>query len=133
MLSELDEPSNLTAVQNAFAANRSSGGLWALAIEPGVQHAEATVVGNQANVNLIATMLAARLPATLGDPLIALDETAGWLGNQTTFEIATWAAYTGNRATASWLLNQSAALSWQTLSTPVGGGGVAQPTGTMSR
>lgn len=121
MLSELDEPSINTSVQNTFAGNRSRGGLWALAIEPGVQHAEATAVGNQANVNLIATTLAARLPATLGDPLIDLDETSGWLGNQATLEIATWAAYTGDRTTASWLPSQSAALSWHTLGTPVVG------------
>lgn len=119
MLSGLDDSVVNIAVQNTFAGNRSRGGLWALAVEPGVYHAEATALGNGANVGWIGAALALRLPTTLGDPLIVLDETSGWLGDQTTLDIATWAAFTGNRAAASWLLSQSAAQTWQIL----GGGG----------
>jgi hypothetical protein len=118
MQSELDERVDNTQIQSTFATNRSRGGLWALAVEPGIQHAVATGTGNAANVGWIATALALRLPAATGDPLVALDEASGWLGNQTTLEIAPWADYPGSRSTASWLLSESAATSWRS----VGGG-----------
>ncbi len=119
MQAELDNNANALAI---FTDNRSRGGLWALAVEPGAVHAQASPEGNAVNIGWIGATLAARLPATAGDPLVALDEQSGWLGNQTTFEIATWAAYTGSRASASWLLSQSLAQSWQALQTPAGGG-----------
>jgi hypothetical protein len=117
MLSGQDQPTVNTAVQAAFLGNRSRGGLWALAVEPGVQHAEATSVGNNANVSWLGAALTLRLPATPGDPLIALDQSSGWLGNQTTLEIAPWADYTGSPTAASWLLSESAATSWKVLQT----------------
>jgi hypothetical protein len=123
MLSELDNFSDNTGIQATFSDIRSRGGLWALAVEPGVQHGEATGRGNSANVSWIQTVLTLRLPATPGDPLVALDESSGWLGNQTTLDIAAWADYTGDRPSASWLLNQSAATSWKTLGTTTGGPG----------
>jgi hypothetical protein len=133
MLSEGDNATTITAVTNTFLGNRARGGLWALQVEPGVQHAEATDVGNHANLDWIASTLAARLPATLGDPLIVLDETSGWLGNQSTLEIATWANYTSTRSSASWLQSQTVAQLWQTLGTPVGGGGgTTHPTGRLT-
>lgn len=119
MQAELDNNANAMGI---FTGNRSRGGLWALAVEPGAVHAEASSEGNTVNVGWIGATLAARLPATAGDPLVALDEQSGWLGNQTTLEIAAWADYTGSRASASWLLSQSMAQSWQALQSPVGGG-----------
>ena len=115
MLSELDDLVDNGQIQATFAANRSRGGLWALAVEPGIQHAAATATGNAANVGWIATALALRLPAAMGDPLVTLDEASGWLGNQTTLEIAPWADYPGSRSAASWLLSESAAISWRGL------------------
>ena len=47
MLSELDNATVNTSVQTTFSANRSRGGLWALAVEPGVQHAQATQRGER--------------------------------------------------------------------------------------
>jgi hypothetical protein len=124
MQAELDEEVNNTQVQTTFSANRSRGGLWALAVEPGVGHHVATGRGNAAATGWISIALTLRLPATPGDPLITLDEPSGWLGNQTTLEIAPWADYAGDRTAASWLLSQSAATSWQGLGTvPDSGGG----------
>lgn len=122
MLSGLDHVTVNASIQATFLGIRSRGGLWALAVEPGVEHAEATPRGNGANVGWISTALTLRLPATSGESLIALDESSGWLGSQTTLEIAPWADYQGTRTTASWLLSQSAASSWQRLgsSTPSG-------------
>ncbi|MEO8480395.1 MAG: carboxypeptidase regulatory-like domain-containing protein [Gemmatimonadota bacterium] len=119
MLSELDDVPINTSVRAAFSDNRSRGGLWALATEPGVAHAEATVRANAANVDWMAMTLTLRLPPHAGDPLVSVGETTGWLGNQTTLAIAAWANYTGTRATASWLASNATAQLWKTL----GGGG----------
>jgi hypothetical protein len=120
MLSGLDGAALNTSAQATFSGIRSRGGLWALAVEPGVEHAQATARGNTANIGWISAALSLRLPANPGEPLIALDPSSGWLGNQTTLEIAPWADYSGNPTTASWLLSESAAISWQSLGTSTG-------------
>jgi hypothetical protein len=117
MQSELDVLVDNLSIQSTFMDNRSRGARWALAVEPGIGHAVATESGNAANVSWIAMVMALRLPATPGAPLIALDEPSGWLGNQSTLEIAPWSDFTGVRASASWLLSSSAAVAWKSLGT----------------
>ncbi|MGH7582235.1 MAG: carboxypeptidase regulatory-like domain-containing protein [Gemmatimonadales bacterium] len=112
---ELDQEVNNGPVLSVFLANRSRGGLWALVVMPGAGHAEDSAPLNTATIDWISQVLTRRLPTTSGDPLITLDQTSGWLGNQATLEIAPWASYSGDRTTASWLLSQSAATSWQGL------------------
>lgn len=120
MQAELDAVVNNQAVQVTFAANRSRGGLWALAVEPGISHDVATGLGNATLSGWITLALARRLGPAPGDPLIVLDQLSGWLGDQTTLEIAPWATYPGDPSTASWLLSQTAATSWQALGTVAG-------------
>lgn len=120
MQAELDAVVDNARVRTTFSVNRSRGGLWALAVEPAVGHRIASTPGNGAATSWISNALELRLPSTPGEPLIALDESSGWLGNQTTLEIAPWAEYPGDRAAASWLLSESAAQSWQELGTPGG-------------
>ena len=123
MQAELDIVRVNTAVQATFADNRSRGGLWALSVEPGVEHEEASSRGNGAAIGWIGNALALRLSATPGEPLIPLDQVSGWLGNQATLEIAPWSDYPGDRSTASWLPSETAATSWKLLGTPKGSGG----------
>jgi hypothetical protein len=118
-----DDVSRNAASRATFSDNRARGGLWALAVEPGIDLRNATSRGNGARIAWIAAALALRLPATPGDPLPAVDETSGWLGNQTTLDIAAWADYTGDRTAASWLPSESVARSWKTVGTTTTGGG----------
>lgn len=113
-----DVVANNTLVQTIFTGNRSRGGLWSLVVEPDVAHDVATALANSAAIDWLSEALSRRLPATPGNPLVALSEPSGWLGNQATREIASWAAYTGDRTTASWLLSSAIAASWQQLGTP---------------
>lgn len=122
MQAELDEVVNNVTTGLVFAGNRSRGGLWSLAVEPGVGHHVATARANTAATDWILNALALRLPATPGQPLIALPEASGWLGNQTTLQIAPWADYGDDRTKASWTLSQSSAASWKLLGTATGGG-----------
>ena len=120
MQAELDAAPTNAAIQAIFATNRSRGARWALAVEPGVGHSTATSVGNQAVTRWISAALA-RIPAAAGAPLTEFAEPSGWLGDPATLEIAPWADYPGDRASASWHLSESAAQTWKTLGT--GGGG----------
>jgi hypothetical protein len=126
MQGELDANVNNLAVQAKFTENRSHGGLWALAIEPGADHQTGTNIANSMIVSWINAVLSSRLPATSGATLITLDEESGWLGNQTTLEIAAWADYSDDPTTASWLPNSVAAQAWKGLVTPPVGGGSAR-------
>ncbi|HET9603955.1 MAG TPA: carboxypeptidase-like regulatory domain-containing protein [Gemmatimonadales bacterium] len=129
MQAGLDNAATNQAVQAAFTGNRAHGGLWALAVEPGVRHEQASGRGNSAGTGWISSLLDLRLSSTPGEPLMVLDEQSGWLGNQSTLSVAAWADYAGDRAAASWLLNEAAAASWKLLGTSQGGGGVANAAG----
>jgi len=125
---ELDTQVDNAAVRLAFLENRSRGGLWSLAVEPGGVHDVATNVANSATVTWISDVLALRLPATTGGPLTPVTESTGWLGNQTTQAISSWATYTGDRATASWFPSQALAATWQQLWAAMGSGLRIDPT-----
>lgn len=117
-----DNSSRNAASSTAFSDNRSRGGLWALAVEPGLPLRAASGRGNAVRIGWLANALALRLPPTPGDPLVALDEASGWLGNPASLEIAAWADYPGDRRAASWLLSESAATSWKNLGSSGTGG-----------
>ncbi len=127
MQAQLDTSADNAGVLATFLGNRSRGGLWALAVEPDFGH-QPTAGGNTTAVSWIRDALDRRLPTTAGQPLIALDEASGWLGNQTTLNIAAWADYQGDRTVASWILSAPQASSWRKFgggdsdSTPGGNG-----------
>jgi hypothetical protein len=122
MQAERDDPARNTTVRGTFTDNRARGGLWSLAVEPGVIHSQATARANAACVTWLGRAIDSRLPSTPGGALVALDEESGWLGNQSTLAIAAWADYADDRTAASWLLNETIAKSWQQLgTTPTGG------------
>jgi len=112
MQAELDAAAINAAIQAIFAGNRSRGGRWALAVQPGIEHGSPSSLANQAALGWISEALK-RIPAAAGDPLVVFDESAGWLGDPATLEIAPWAAYPGDRAAASWHLSGNAAEVWQ--------------------
>jgi hypothetical protein len=121
MQAELDAVVSNFEVRTKFLTNRSRGGLWALAVEPGIGHFTVTQRGHTAELAWMRIALDLRLPATPGDPLVSLEESSGWLGNQATLEIAPWADYPDSRTDASWLLSQQAASSWNNLGSSQGG------------
>ena len=84
-------------------------------MEPGIDHDDATSAAGATVLGWISEALGRRLPAAAGDPLVGLIEDSGWLGNQSTLEIAAWADYPGERPEASWLPSRSTAEGWQAL------------------
>ena len=113
---------NLTT---AFEVNRSSGALWALAVEQGAGH---TVIGD---IGLMFQWMGAvaslRLPesVTPGQPVVlrTIDEAEGWLGNRVTFETCAFDCYVGDPDNAAWLPSSETATRWAAFVSASGGGG----------
>ncbi len=92
LLGELDNVVNNGASTATFSSNRSQGALWTMAVEPGEGHYGGTAADIAATTAWMAVAVDQRLPASPGGSLVTIDETSGWLGNLTTFAIATGTA-----------------------------------------
>jgi pimeloyl-ACP methyl ester carboxylesterase len=98
----------------AFSANRARGGLWSLAVEPGVLHHSLSPTQHRVTVAWLETVLNLRMKDDAG-PLLAIDEESGWLGDNDTGEVASWSDYGGDRTAASWFPTADVARQWQPL------------------
>jgi len=98
----------------AFQENRGKGGLWALAVEPGVLHHSLSPTQHRATVAWLETVLSMRLQDEPGS-LRTIDEQSGWLGDNATGEVAAWPDYGGDRMAASWFPTQDVASQWRPL------------------
>ncbi len=114
---EYDIPGLSNGVIDRFEDNRPRGALWSLAQEGYTAHfgmAERLVLPLMDEA-IRLRYPAGQLPtATSGVDLLDLDETSGWLADQSTWtsqmtEIASYADYSGDRSAAGWLLNEGMA------------------------
>lgn len=112
VLAERESIADNRAVIAAFAANRRAGALWALAIEPGVAHHSLKPSHRAVTINWMRTIVELRIGASSGDPLQAIAESSGWLGNPL-IGVESWANYTGDRRSASWFPSQATAEEWK--------------------
>jgi len=113
----LDSPAIPAASTSVFEQNRSRGAVWAHAIEPGLPH---DWTENRALIfNWAAAVAARRLPASItpGAPvqLRSVSEASGWLGDRTSFAVAGFACFTGDKGRASWLPSEQNARDWQAM------------------
>ena len=120
VLAELDAFVNNASLRASFEANRRAGGLWALAMEPGVVHHSLSPAQTRLIINWMSEVLAGRLPAEGGPPLEML-ESNGWLGDPVTGEVAPSREYTGDRSSTSWLPSEPRAREWKTFRAGAGG------------
>lgn len=94
-----------------FEANRGAGGLWAVAIEPGVPHHSLTHDHRALTVNWLGAIVELRLGASALAPLRRVPESAGWLGHPE-FGVSDWAGYVGDRKAANWFPSRATAEEW---------------------
>jgi len=116
-LGELDTRDIADFVTTTFEQKRARGAVWALAIERGAGH---VWVRSHAMIFSWAAVVAAqRLPATVtpGAPvaLREVGESSGWLGDRTSFSIAGYSCFTGDKTAASWLPSEQTAREWQSM------------------
>ena len=101
---------------------RPKGELLAYLREPGAAHVGTGPLSFQAA--WIAAVMKKRLPLDWdprqGPPKMrTIAESDGWLGDPMTGEIASWADFTTDRARASWLPDETAAIEWQKVTRPI--------------
>jgi len=110
VLAEQDTVVDNKALLAMFEANRRSGGLWAVAVEPGVPHHSLSPGHRVMIVNWLRTIVGLRL----GDPgqqsLRDIAESSGWLGHPD-YGVADWAGYAADRRAASWFPSKASARS----------------------
>jgi hypothetical protein len=111
ILAEHDAIADSEAVMAAFESNRRAGGLWGVAIEPGVPHHSLTPGHRALTVNWLRAIVEQRLGAAVQDPLREVAESSGWLGHPDT-GISDWTGYAGDRKAASWFPSQATAEEW---------------------
>jgi len=107
-----------TGIIDRFKANRPSGGLCAIAVEQNTGHVEGNVDG--VFFTFFDHAIRARYPAgvtPLSGPVTLLDlsETNGWLATEPTVgsglsgSVYPYAAYSGDKTTACWLMDEDVA------------------------
>lgn len=114
ILAEFDAFVNNTELAQSFADNRGSGGLWALALEPGVPHHALSPNHRDATLEWIGAIMNLGVAGASGN-LRTMAEQSGWLGNPSTGDVTPWGGYTGDRSRANWFPTRSAAERWQSL------------------
>jgi hypothetical protein len=120
-----DEASRRTNITRVFDENRAAGALWSVAIEPNTAHD--AIVDIDMLIRWMDAVLTRRLPesAVPGGPvtLRPITEASGWLGDRSSFAVAQYGSYSGDKLRASWLPSEQTARDWQALvSVPDAGG-----------
>jgi hypothetical protein len=97
-------------VQQVVLNKRRNNGLWAFAVEPGVDHYSDLDKADSLTVKFFSSVLNLRANGT-GKPLI-LPESSGWLGNNDTHAVFSYTDYPDDRKNASWLPDEVIATAW---------------------
>ena len=124
---ELDTAVRNDSIRGLFETNRPRGALWSWVEQPGVGHTF-DGLADELVLPFMAEAIRLRYPAgqmptaTSGVTLLPVNETDGWLVDQTTWEsgltqIASYDQYPGNKQTAGWLLNENVAYLYRAFST----------------
>lgn len=117
ILAEHESHADNTVVIAVSESNRSAGGLWAVAVEPGVPHHSLTPNHRALTVNWLRAIVERRLGASAQDPLRDIPESTGWLGSPE-FGVADWAGYPGDRKAANWFPSRATAEEWRNFTGP---------------
>lgn len=98
-------------VQQIVYEKRSHNGLWGYAIEPFASHYSNTGKSDSLT-QLFFTSCLNRRTSSGSTTLTILPEIEGWLGNNSSKTYSTYDAYSGNKITASWLIDEPFAKAW---------------------
>lgn len=112
ILAENEVRADNQAVVAVFESNRRTGGLWAVAVEPGVPHHALTPSHRALTVNWLRAIVGLRLGGPVPNPLRDVTESSGWLGHPE-IGITAWAGYPGDRRVASWFPSRATAEEWR--------------------
>ncbi|WP_411281599.1 hypothetical protein [Gemmatimonas sp.] len=108
VLAELDVVVNNAMRRASFAALRSAGAPWALAVEPGVPHFSLSV----AQRDLTIDWMRAIVPRGNAGPFRETSPQVGFLGDPASGLIAPRHTFTGNLIASSWFPKRPLATQW---------------------
>ena len=112
ILAEQDDYTDNHAIADVFKANRRAGGLWAVAVEPGIGHHTLTPAQRRLKVNWLGAIASLRVDAARAMTPLPVPASAGWLA-EPGLGVAAWESFEGNRGTASWFPSKATAEDWQ--------------------
>ncbi len=95
---------------NAFERERPLGALVGLSLDPQATHDIRQ--GRLLAIPYLDACIRMRLPSIAGGPLRTLAEGSGWLGDLSSFAVAAFGDYPGDKTTAAWLPDQTVAQKW---------------------
>ena len=90
---------------------RNESGLWAWAVEPGTDHYSSTNKSDSLIVKFFTAALKART-GTNSTELTTISEDSGWLGNDDTKLISSYATFPEDKKKAFWLIDETVAKAW---------------------
>lgn len=112
-IGEKDESFRVQNITEVFQTNRRQGAVWCLAVEPNEGHG----IGKTLDLALafFDAVVPLRLPTTASRtaPLRSVDQTRGWLGNLSSYEVASAATYSDSANEAAWLPDEVTAQKWK--------------------
>jgi hypothetical protein len=122
---ELDTAERHNSIKGLFDTNRPRGALWAWTEEQGAAHEHGD---EELGLPFLAEAIRLRYPAgqaptaTHGVSLLPVNESDGWLADQSTWKSGltktySYDAYPGNKQAAGWLLNENVAALYRAFST----------------
>ena len=122
---ELDTAVRNDSIQRLFDDNRPRGALWSWVEQQGEAHsgrADSLILPFMAEAIRLRYPAGQMPTATRGVPLKSLNETEGWLADQSTWqsgltEIASYGDYVSDKEEAGWLLNENIAFLYRAFST----------------
>jgi len=110
-IGEKDESFRVQNITEVFQTNRRQGAVWCLAVEPNEGHG----IGKTLDLALafFDAVVPLRLPAAGQRTLRNVDQAPAWLGNLSSYEIASAASYSGAANEAAWLPDEVMAQRWK--------------------
>src|SRR6185369_6267132 len=106
-----DESIRVQNITELFQTNRRQGAVWCLAIEPNEGHG----IGKTLDLALVFfdAVVPLRMPAAGQRTLRSVDQSPAWLGNLSSYEIASAASYSQAVNEAAWLPDEVTAQHWK--------------------
>ncbi|QJR37545.1 hypothetical protein [Gemmatimonas groenlandica] len=108
VLAELDVVVNNPMLRASFAALRTAGAPWALAVEPGVPHNSLSLGQRELTIDWMRAIL----PLGNAGPFRKTSPQVGFLGDPTDGQIAPSHAFTGDLIASSWFPARPLATQW---------------------
>jgi hypothetical protein len=112
-----DETAGVEDIQELWMSGRSMGAPWTFALRSDAPHrsVEALKKANDLAIPWITAVIRQRVTPS-GTGLRPVSDSAAWIGDHKTLEIASHGSFSGSKTDASWLPDETSARAWRVVS-----------------